>query len=218
MAEQLPLPLAYREALDQDSFLVSDSNLAAVRWMDAWPDWPAPALLVYGPQGSGKSHLARVFMRHTGAILAAPEDWTAWAASMHRPAVLEDLHNAMEDREEALFHLLNRLRETGQTALLTSTIVPARMSITLADLASRLRGLPAVGLGPPDDDLLAGVLAKQFADRGIRVSGTVLDYLVRHMERSHAAARSVVEALDRAALDRRQAITVPLAKRVLEKG
>ena len=87
----------------------------------------------------------------------------------------------------------------------------------MPDLDSRLRALPHVEIGPPDDDLLAMVMAKQFSDRQIKVSPEVLDYLVGRMERSFEAARHMVETLDQAALSQGRAVTVPLARQVLGK-
>jgi chromosomal replication initiation ATPase DnaA len=74
-----------------------------------------------------------------------------------------------------------------------------------------------VRIGAPDDDLLGAVLVKQLADRQIRVDQDVVAFLTRRMERSFAAARAVVRALDRASLRARRPITMPLARAVLDE-
>ena len=58
---QLPLDLGHLPALGWDDFLVAPSNQAAVSWLDRWPRWPGHALSLFGPAGSGKTHLAHVF-------------------------------------------------------------------------------------------------------------------------------------------------------------
>ena len=118
--------------------------------------------------------------------------------------------------ELALLQLYNRLREQGGHLLLTARRPVAAWGVRLPDLASRLRAAPAVAIGAPDDALLAALLVKLFDDRQLAVSEGVIGYLVRHMERSFAAARAVVEALDRHSLRDRRPVTVALARAVLE--
>ena len=90
-------------------------------------------------------------------------------------------------------------------------------TLRLPDLASRLRAAPAVAIGPPDDALLGAVLLKLFADRQLVVSEAVIEYLVRHMERSFAAAQMAVAGLDAASLRQQRPITVALARSLLER-
>jgi chromosomal replication initiation ATPase DnaA len=111
--------------------------------------------------------------------------------------------------------LYNACLEEGGSLLLTARQAPGSWRPVLADLGSRLRAAAAIGIDPPDDALLSAVLAKHFADRQVRVASDVIAYLVRRMERSPAAAKEIVAALDRAALSRRGAITIPLTNEVL---
>lgn len=216
---QLPLDLGHRPALGSADFLVAPCNAEAVAWLDRWPQWPAPALAVYGAAGCGKSHLAQVFAARTGAPVIA-------AASLHPDdpprllaggcaAVIEDGDRGVD--EVALFHLFNLAKESGCTLLLSGRIPPAQWPLTLPDLRSRLNAIPAIGIAPPDDALIAALLIKLFADRQLRVGQEVVAYLLTRMERSFAAARAVVAAVDRAALAEKREITVPLVRQVLER-
>lgn len=219
---QLALDLGHRPALGRDDFLVAPCNAEAVAWLERWPDWPAHALAVYGPPGSGKSHLLAAFASHhgLGQVVSTQCDLLTVDAVpklvVHASVVMvDDLDNLAD--ETALFHLWNLTKETGRWLVLAGRRAPARLRIRLPDLASRLAATPAVGIGAPDDALLAAILVKQFADRQLRVGEDVVTYILGRMERSFAAARQVVEALDNASLARRRAITVPLARAVLEK-
>ncbi|MEE8272861.1 MAG: DNA replication protein, partial [Alphaproteobacteria bacterium] len=198
---QLPLDLGFRPAMGAADFMVADSNGAAVGWLDRWPDWPAPALVVHGPAGCGKSHLTQVWRARTGARALAMADLSA----ADLPAVLGAAGEVAVDdaervagagQERALLHLYNLVNEAGGHLLLTGRAPPARWRLGLADLASRLRAAPAVAVGEPDDALLAAVLVKLFADRQLRVGDEVLRFLLLRMERSFAAARRLVAALD----------------------
>lgn len=218
MERQLVFELRHRVAHGREDFLVAPSNEAAVALVDAWPDWPGPAIAISGPAGSGKTHLAEVWRAASGATrieagALTEADVPALAAS--RAVIVENLGPLTDAGERALFHLLNLAKEEGAFLLLTGREAPARLATRLPDLASRLRALPHAELGAPDDMLLAGVLVKLFDDRQLRVAEPLIAYLAARIERSIAVARDVVEALDRASLSGKRAITVPLATEVL---
>ena len=191
-------------------------NRAALAWLERWPAWPAPALVLHGPPGCGKSHLARIWAARVGASRLDPAALPAADEALSPRAVLDPAEPVAD--EIALLQLYNRLAERGGHLLLTARRPVAAWTIGLADLASRLRAAPAVAIGPPDDGLLAALLVKLFDDRQLMVSEDVIGYLIRHMERSFAAARAVVEALDAHALQRQRPVTVALARSVLEAG
>lgn len=197
-------------------FLVSDSNRAALELIERWPDWPARALVLYGPHGSGKTHLAHLWCARSGAALIAGD-----AAALNEPAALPlavAVDNAERAAERTLLHLYNLCLERGGTLLLTLPAPPAALKIGLADLASRLRSLPVAGIAPPDDALLTAVLLKHFGDRGIGVAPQVVAYLVPRMERSFTAAAALAARLDRLSLESGRKVTVKLAREVLAVG
>ncbi|WP_395023108.1 DNA replication protein [Dongia sp.] len=212
--EQLPLDLPVRNAMNAAGFVVSDSNQDAVAWTDRWPDWPNGILAVYGPPGCGKTHLAHVWLEKV---------WQARSAARFlEPSGLEQLpqgENLILDGirlpEEHLFHLINHVRAQKTALLILDREPPARWAVRLPDLASRLAGVPAVAVLPPDDRLLAAVLAKHFADRQVEVAPEVITYLVKQIERSFTAAETMARRLDRAALARRGPITIRLARALL---
>ncbi len=216
-ARQLVLDLPHRVALGREDFLVGPSNEAAVALIDRWPHWPGNTVIITGPPGSGKSHLVEVWRQASGARRAN-------TAALTREAVpdliatgnlaLEDLPGQALD-ETALFHLLNLTRQSGAKLLLTATLHPAHWPVQLPDLASRLRALPVVTLGVPDDSLLRGVLAKLFVDRQLAVDDSVLSYLLARMPRSLEAARRITAEIDARALTERSEINRAFVARVL---
>lgn len=219
---QLPLDFDHRPALSGEDFLVAPGNAGAVAWLDRWPDWPGPLLAIHGPAGCGKTHLAQVFMAASGAR-AIGADALGGAEPQHllagaRACVLEDAEALLGgDLEEALLHLYNTVQETGRHMVLTARRPPARWPVRLADLRSRLKAAIAVGIGPPDDALITAVIVKLFADRQLRVDADVVSFMLTRMERSFETARTLVAAVDRAALAERRNITVPLVRGVMEE-
>jgi len=215
---QLVFGFEHRPALVEESFLVAAENTEAVAWIDRWPDWPGRVLALHGPIGCGKTHLAHVWRRRSGADLLSASDLEesllcTWSEA--EPVVVVEDGNRVVD-EAALFHLINLVRENDGFLLLTSQAPPARWSVALPDLRSRLSAIQVVGIERPGDDLIGAVLSKQFHDRQLAVPDDVIAYLVARMERSFAAVGSVVAALDDLSLAERRAITMPLARHVLE--
>lgn len=215
---QLTLDLGHVPALGRDDFLIASCNAEAVAWLDRWPDWPSHALALWGPPGCGKTHLLSVFAHtHSCTRVTASQLTPASVPGLVKAAmvaVVDDLDGLAD--EAALFHLWNMTRENGRFLLLAARRAPARMTIRLPDLRSRLNATPSVGIGMADDALLAALLVKQFSDRQLKVGEGVVSYILERIERSFAAVRQVAEALDRASLAERRAITPRLASVVLE--
>jgi len=130
---------------------------------------------------------------------------------------VEDVDRLLHD-ERALFHLLNLSRERGFDILLTARSLPGGWPVALQDLRSRLRSLPFAQISPPDDALLRAILVKLFDDRQLSAPPAVIDYLLRRMDRSVAAAADLVARMDKAALAERRRITARFAARFVETG
>lgn len=225
MARQLPLDLQVPPALGRDDFLVAPANAVAASMLAAPGNWPDGRLLLLGPAGSGKSHLAGIWAAEAGAqvldasALDAGLDAGVMAALARdrRPTLVEHADRLPgRSAEQALFHLWN-LSGPDRELLLTARKPPRDWGLTLADLRSRMDTAPQARLDPPDDGLLKTVLVKLFADRQIVISAALVDWLVQRMERSLGQARSLVAAVDRAALARKSPVTRALLAEVLDR-
>jgi chromosomal replication initiation ATPase DnaA len=219
---QLVLPLAYRPALTSKDFLVGPCNREAAAWVERWPRWPGTAVIVSGPAGSGKSHLVSIFLaRSEGQSLAGADLPAAAARGLIEVApatAIDDADRAVAaGLEEALLHVFNQAQEAGRSLLLTGQTPVAQWPMRLADLRSRLQAQPAVAIAAPEDDLLAHVMVKLFADRGIHVEQGVIAYALARMERSFAATRDLVARLDQAALGTGRRVTLGLVRAVLNR-
>lgn len=220
-AVQLILDLPQQAALTRADFLVTPGNQEAVRWVEAWPQWPAPGLIVIGEPGCGKTHLARVWQARSGARYLPLAEALAQPAPEvvgdSRALVLDDV-DTTAFAEEDLLYLYNFAASEHVGLLLLARQPVSGWGVRRPDLLSRLRALPMVTIAPPDEDLLAAVMVKLFADRQKQVDAEVIQYLLPRMERSFAAAHALVEQLDAAALRAHAAITVPFARRVLAEA
>jgi chromosomal replication initiation ATPase DnaA len=209
---QLALALDHAESYARDDFLPGPSNADALGLIDSWPDWPANAVALVGPEGSGKTHLATIWAATAGArvISAHALSETSLQSSLATGAlVIEDA--AVTSDERVLFHLINLAREEGAYLLFTARLVPSAWPVTIPDVNSRLRAMPVVTLQAPDDAMLRAVIIKLAADRQLGIDESVVRYLSTRIERSFAAARAAVIALDNEALRQGRPLTRALA-------
>lgn len=212
---QYVLDLPHRAALGGEDFWVSECHAAVTAWLDAWPEWSAPGLVVVGPPRGGKTHLARIFAHETGAeVASAARLAERLPVSGAKALIVEDIDR--DPDETALFHLYNRAREAGVSLLFTSRVPPAQIPLALADWRSRLLTCAVAEIGRPDDRLMAAVLAKLFHDRQLVVGEAEISYLLSHMERAIAVAEAVVAEADRRALAQKRKVGIPILKETLD--
>ena len=220
---QLVLDLGHRPALGRADFLVSQCNADAVAWIDRWPDWPVPGLVIWGPVACGKSHLGQVWRARAGAPLVVATD-----LDDREPPDLAGEHGVVyfdgadsiagnPQRERVALHVYNLIVERGGHILYSARTPPARWQLGLADLRSRLNALPVAAIAPPDDVVLGAVLLKLFTDRQLSVGVDVVQFAVTRMERSFEAAEHLVTAVDRVALASQRRVTIPLLREVLPR-
>lgn len=222
MARQLVLDLPFRSAMGRSDFFVTDANAAAVAGIEGWQGWPLGKMVLIGPAGSGKTHLAHVFAALAGARWVAHDDLAGAnpARLAEAPAlIVEDVDRiaGIPAAEEALFFLHNAAADRGAALLLSARTAPARWGLGLPDLDSRIQQAGQLHLAPPDDRLMSAVLVKLAADRQMALRPALLSYILPRIERSLAAAHEVINALDAEALAAKTRPGIGHAKAILER-
>ncbi len=204
-----------------EDFIISDANAEAVNFIDSWPSANSAGskiAILTGPEASGKTHLCyRWLARVKGVILDESAIGTAPSEKIwpnKASAVLENIQHIKD--ESALFHLLRHAETSGASLLLTSTLPAKELAFALPDLRSRLLALPTAHINPPDELLLRVFLSKGFTDRQLRVNDEILDYIIKRIERSFAAARDITEKIERVSLENKREITIPFIKKLLD--
>lgn len=192
---QIGLPLAWPAAPGADDFVVSRSNLTAVRHLERWGAWPVMATLLVGPRKSGRSLLARVFAAKSGG------------------SIVDDAERVDEPR---LFHEWNRAQAERRPLLIVADAVPPEWAVALPDLRTRLAATPVARIGPPDDALMTAVLERQFLRRGLDARPELIAWLTARLERDHVMLDRAVDALDQEVLESRKRLSIPLARTTLE--
>lgn len=219
-SRQIPLNLGHREAFEREDLWVSAPNQDAVAWLDKYPDWGAPALVVYGPPASGKTHLCHVWQKTTEALEISPANVNDLREISDFPLaiMIDDAEQFIGDmeRETDLFHAYNRAKEEGAHLLLTASKAPKEWGFVLPDLKSRLLAAPAVAIAAPDEQAMAIVLVKLFSDRQIFVPQEVVSFITARIERSFKAVRDIANDIDKKALAEKRAVTIPLVREILQ--
>ena len=217
MIRQLAFDLPDLQAMTREHFFAAPSNALALQTVEGWRDWPGRKLLLVGPEGAGKTHLAHIWAALADAAILPAEGLpeTDIAGLSGRAVVVEDA-DRIGGAEAQLFHLHNLATTTG-ALLMTARTPPRDWGLRLPDLISRMQATPIAHLDSPDDALLSAVLVKLFADRQVAVPANLIPYLVSRMPRSIGAARALVAALDAQSLALGRPITRALAGEVLDR-
>lgn len=220
MAQQLTFDLPVRAATGRGDFFVAESNAVALASIEGWQGWPGRKLILTGPAGAGKTHLAQVWADLASAVVLAGTDLREDTAFEYagRNVCVEDADRVagQPERERALFHLHNIVLAEGGSLMLTSRLPANRWGLELPDLASRMEGTPAVALDAPDEDLIAAVLVKLFDDRQIAVTPALVGYLAPRLPRALDAVERFVARLDGAALAEKRPVGRGLAAELLD--
>ena len=217
MPEQLVFDWPRDTALRPEDFFVSDANRVAADMIQAPGTWPAGKLVLTGPEGCGKSHLARVFQVNSDAMIVNAADLPD-ALRPNGALVVEDMSALPTTQEEAMFHLHNHMASAGLPLLMTDRDPPARWDIALPDLASRMQATTPVIIEDPDDMLLQVLIMKLFADRQVIPPAAVVQFLSTRIERTYTAAQDIVARLDHAALVGKKPASVKMATALLDKS
>lgn len=216
---QLTLDWPQSPSYAREDFLVAPSNREALRAIDQWPGWAARLLLLVGPEGAGKSHLASLWAARANAVTVSAEGLAEagphlWLESS---AVLIEDADRTDRSEEHLFHLINDALQNEAWLLMTARTAPSDWELKTPDLLSRLRLAPVVRLETPDIELTEAVLFKLFSDRQLQVEPHVVAYIAMRIERSLGAARKLVAILDREALAQGRRVTRAMVSELLRE-
>ena len=211
---QQTLPLKLLPSYGRHDFIVGESNLEAVKWVDNFSKSKVNGLVIIGPIASGKSHLIST-LKNKYKILEAEE------INEEKINILELKDLIIENIEKIenhyfFLHVINIVKEKNFKVLLTSRLPIKELNIKLEDLKSRLLAYSHSKILLPTDDVLRGIIIKISKDKGLLLSDTVINYILSHVERSYSIINSFINELDQLSLIRKKKITIPFIKKFIE--
>ncbi len=211
---QQTLPLKLLPSYGRHDFIVGESNIEAVKWIDSFSKSKINGLIIIGPSASGKSHLIST-LKNKYKILEAKE------INNEKTNILELKDLIIENIEKIknhyfFLHVINIVKEKNFKVLLTSRLSINELNIRLEDLKSRLLAYSHSKILLPTDDVLKGIIIKISRDKGLLLNDAVINFILSHIERSYSVISGFINDLDQFALIKKKKITVPLVKKLIE--
>ena len=224
--KQTAFSFSAKKDMAKEDFMVSECNKTAFMMIESWPNWNSFGLIIYGPKGCGKTHLAHIFRDKLCSETQKPLNIPFYdckqitmknlerICNFSDAIIIENLQKNVD--QEALFHLFNHFQEKGKYMLLTAEITPTRISFSLKDLQSRLCLLPVAEIKEPDDTMLRALIIKLFYDRQLVISPEILEYIINNTERSFAFAEKLVQEIDEISLAYKSTVNYKIVRLALE--
>ena len=207
---------AFRKAYNRGDYIVGDSNIDAVKWIDTYPNWQYNGIIIEGPKSSGKSHLVRVWQKKSNCNIVNFDQ-----VNREEINTKENKNIAVENIEkiinfEFFLHLINYKKEKKLNFLLTSRKSILELNINLKDLKSRLLEMPKVTISLPTDEIVKGLILKLLKDKGIDIDFKLVDFIIKRIERSYEGVNNFIQKLDNVSLEKKKNISMSIIKHVLD--
>ena len=217
MSNQLILKFPEHRAYKKEDFYVSPSNEEAFDFISSWPKWIKRIVNIFGPTGSGKSHLASILKTKTKCLEILPEDLNEKIISEFKTKEALIIENFNEKiSEELLFSLWNIALQDNKYFLINSIKPINSYKFKLPDLISRIKSSLCIGIKLPSDDLISAIIAKNFSDKQIIVEEKHIDYILKRIDRSYEKISQFILTLDRYSLKKGSPFGLKLIKEVLK--
>ena len=217
MSNQLILKFPSHQAYKKEDFYVSSSNQEAYDFINSWPKWIKRTVNIFGPSGSGKSHLASILKSKISSLQIEANnlnDETFFKFKTKEVLIIENLNASVS--ENLLFSLWNVALQDNKYLLITSTKPISSFKFKLRDLISRVTSSLIIGINLPSDDLISVILAKNFSDKQIKVEKKHIDYIIKRIDRSYETISQFILTLDKYSLKKGSPFGLKLIKEVLK--
>ena len=217
MSNQLILKFPSHQAYKKEDFYVSPSNQEAYDFINSWPKWIKRTVNIFGPSGSGKSHLASILKNKISSLQIEANnlnDETFFKFKTKEVLIIENLNASVS--ENLLFSLWNVALQDNKYLLITSTKPISSFKFKLRDLISRVTSSLIIGINLPSDDLISVILAKNFSDKQIKVEKKHIDYIIKRIDRSYEKISQFILTLDKYSLKKGSPFGLKLIKEVLK--
>ena len=217
MNDQLILKFPTHKIYKKEDFYVSPSNQTAFDFIDSWPKWIKKIVNIFGPSGSGKSHLVSILEKKTSSfkIDSNKINENIFLKFKTKEAlIIENLNEKIS--EELLFNLWNIALLDNKYFLITSKKPINSYKFKLNDLKSRINSSIIIGINLPSDDLISVILAKNFSDKQIKVEKRHIDYIIKRIDRSYEKITQFILTLDKYSLKKGSPFSLKLVKEVVE--
>ena len=217
MSDQLILKFPEHRAYKREDFYVSPSNQEAYDFINNWPKWIKRIVNIFGPSGSGKSHLSSILKTKTKCLEILANELNEniiFEFKTKEVLIIENFNEKIP--EELLFSLWNIALQDNKYFLINSIKPISSYKFKLPDLTSRIKSSLNIGIKLPSDDLISAIIAKNFSDKQIMVEAKHIDYIIKRIDRSYEKISQFILTLDRYSLKKGSPFGLKLIKEVLK--
>ena len=217
MSDQLILEFPSHKAYKKEDFYVSPSNQQAYDFINSWPRWIKRTVNIFGPSGSGKSHLASILKNKTSCLQVNSNELNENIFIKYKTKealIIENLDEKIS--ENLLFALWNIALQDNKYLMITSRKSIVSYKFKLKDLSSRVKSSLIIGIKLPSDDLISVILAKNFSDKQIKVEKKHIDYIIKRIDRSYEKISQFILTLDKYSLKKGSPFALKMIKEVLK--
>ena len=217
MSDQLILKFPSLQAFKKEDFYVSSSNQKAYDFINSWPRWIKRIVNIFGPSGSGKSHLSSILKSKTSCLQIESQNLNEevlFKFKTKESIIVENFDKNLS--EKLLFSLWNIVLQDNKYLLITSKNPINSYNYKLEDLKSRVNSSLIIGIDLPSDDLISVILSKNFSDKQIKVEKKHIDYIIKRIDRSYEKISQFILTLDKYSLKKGSPFGLKLIKEVLK--
>ena len=217
--DQLVFKFPFKTKYFEQDFYVSSNNFSAYQLIESWPNWPGKWLNIFGPIGSGKTHLSKILEKKIKRVLIIDEtkinDKIIQNLNSFDCLIIDDFSNKIE--ENLLYSILNQTKQIDSFMVINSKSPLKKFEFKLPDLRSRINSFNFIGIDLPTDDLLKVIISKSFSDKQINLNPKITEYIIKNVERSYEKMFKFLSDLDKMSLSSGKSININLIKKVLNQ-
>ena len=214
---QLLLEFDLKHNYVSDDFYVNNSNFFAYNLIEKWPKWEKNILNIHGGKYSGKTHLSNIFLKKNKAYKISAKEFTNDSLKTFKifeNLILEDFDENINER--LMYTLFNIADQDNKYIIINSLIPINELNFKLEDFISRAKNCIFAKIENPDDELMFAIILKNFSDRQIKVEKKLIDFIIKHIDRSYEKIYEFVYKLDEISLKKKKSIDFKIIKEALK--
>ncbi len=218
MSEQLIFNFPFKRSYLSQDFYVSENNVQAFKLIESWPKWTSRFINIFGPNGSGKTHLLNILKNKIESVLFTASKVNSDILTKYKLReclIIDDYKNNID--EKLLYSIVNMGFQDNKYLIISSLSPLKSFNIKLDDLSSRFTSFVEIGIDLPTDDLIRVILTKNFSDKQISITKKNIEYILKNIDRSFEKINSFTNSIDNLSLVKSSAINLNLIKKVLKE-
>ena len=214
---QLLLEFDLKQNYMSEDFYVNKCNFFAYSLIENWPKWEKNILNIYGEKYSGKTHLANIFIKKNKAYKIKANEFKNEDFKKFKIFETLILDNFDENIDEKLMYTIFNVADQDNKYILINSLIPiSELNLKLEDFISRAKNCIFAKIEKPDDELMFAILLKNFSDRQINVEKKLIDFIIKHIDRSYGKIYEFVYKLDEISLKKKKSIDFKIIKEALQ--